>query len=255
VELEQRESAPSTAAVLAGIVVAALVIGRFGGPVADWVGAIGTAAHEAGHALFADVLNGRVISITVFRDGGGVTLSQASESDWRQFLVSGAGYPMTLFAALALLTGALFGRSSRPIAAGGAVAAAIALVLWTPFNSQVPGVSDGDQRFTFVILLLSVALLAGAASLPERYDTARRIVLGALAFGLLTDAFRATKDLVVIEDLAGQTATDADGLADAAGVFSAGTWSWLMRLALFAIAAGWAWLTIRRWGSKVPLPE
>ena len=241
--------------VLFGIVVVALVLGRFGGPVGDFVGAIGTAAHEAGHALFADVLNGRVISITVFRDGGGVTLSQASDSDWRTFLVSGAGYPMTLFAALALLTGALFGRSSKPIAAGAAAATAIALVFWTPFNSHVDGISDGDQRFTFMVLLVSALLLAGAAALPPKYDLGRRIVLGALAVGLLSDAFRATKDLVTIEDLASATATDADGLAAASGILSAGTWSWLMRLALFAIAAGWAWLTIKRFGSKVPLEE
>lgn len=251
----QGREAPSTGKVLAGIVLAALLLGRFGGPVGDWVGAIGTAAHEAGHAAVADVLTGRVISITVFRDGGGVTLSQASESDWRTFLVSGAGYPTTLLAALALLTGALFGRSSRPIAGGGAALAAITLLLWTPFNSHVQGISDGDQRFTFVVLLLSALLLAGAAALPTQYDTARRIVLGALAIGLLSDAFRATQDLVVIEDLAGATATDADGLAEAAGFLGAGAWSWLMRLALFAIAVGWAWLMIRRWGSKVPLPD
>jgi hypothetical protein len=255
VDLEDREAAPSTAKVLAGIVLAALLLGRFGGPVGDWVGAVGTAAHEAGHAAFADVLTGRVLSITVFRDGGGVTLSQASESDWRTFLVSGAGYPMTLFAALALLTGALFGRSSQPIAAGGAAAAAISLLLWTPFNSRVQGIGDGDQRFTWIVLALSAILLGGAAALPHRYDLARRIVLGALALGLLTDAFRATKDLVTIEDVAGGTATDADGLADAAGFLGAGAWSWLMLLALFAIAAAWAWLTIRRFGSKVPLAD
>lgn len=230
---------PSTAKVLGGVVLVALLLGRFGGPVGDWVGAIGTAAHEAGHAAFADVLAGEVLSITVFREGGGVTLSQASDSGWRTFLVSGAGYPMTLFAALALLTGALFGRSSRPIATGEAAAAAVALLLWTPFNSPIQGISDGDQRFTWIVLALAAALLAGAAAAPDRYDLARRIALGAIAVGLLSDAFRATKDLVVIEDAAGGTASDADGLADAAGVLSAGTWSWLMRLALFAIAAGW----------------
>jgi hypothetical protein len=253
---QQAESAgPGAMQLLLGIVAAALVIGRFGGPIGDWVGAVGTAAHEAGHAAFADVLTGRVISITVFRDGGGVTLSQASESDWRTFLVSGAGYPRTLFAALGLLTGVLFGRSSRLIAGAAAFAAFVALLFWTPFNSHVEGISDGDQRFTWIILALSVGLLGGAAALPDRFDTSRRVVLGALALGLLTDAFRATKDLVVIEDLAGATATDADGLAEAVGVFGAGTWSWLMRLALFAIAAGWAWLVIRRWGAESPLPD
>lgn len=251
-DLEDREAAPSTGKVLLGIAAAALLIGRFGGPVGDWVGAVGTAAHEAGHAAVADLLTGRVISITVFRDGGGVTLSQASESDWRTFLVSGAGYPMTLLAALALLTGSLFGRSSRPIAAGGAAVAALSMLLWTPFNSRVQGISDGDQRFTWLVLALSTLLLAGAATLPGRWDTTRRIILGALAVGLLSDAFRATKDLVTIEALAGGTATDADGLAEAAGVLGAPTWSWLMRLALVAIAAGWAWLAIRRWGAEVP---
>ena len=38
-----------------------------------------------------------------------------------------------------------------------------------------------------------------------------------LAVGLLSDAFRAGKDLVVIEDELAGTATDADGLADASG--------------------------------------
>lgn len=252
---DDADDGPGPAALLAGIVVASIVLGRFGGPVGDWVGAVGTAAHEAGHAAVADVLTGRVISLTVFRDGGGVTFSQASGSDWRTFLVSGAGYPTTLLAALALLTGALFGRSSQRIAAAGAFCAAFALVFWTPFSSKVDGISNGDQHFTFFVLLVSTLLLGGAAALPKPYDTARRIVLGALAVGLLSDAFRAGKDLVVIEDRAGATATDADALAQASGLLSASVWAWLMRLFLFAVAAAWAWLMVRRWGSKVPLPD
>jgi hypothetical protein len=234
-------------------VVAALV-GRFGGPVADIAGAVGTAAHEAGHALAADVLVGRVLGLTVFTEGGGVTFSQASSSGWRTFLVAGAGYPATLVAALALLTGSLTGRSSRPIAVAGAVAAAVALLFWTPFDSVVPTIDDGDQRFTWFVLFGSCGLLAGAAALPERFDGARRVVLGALAVGLLTDAFRATKDLVVIEDLAGGTATDADALAEASGILGAGAWAWLMRLALVAIAAAWAWFGLRRW-ANAPVSE
>jgi hypothetical protein len=236
------------AKLLAGIVFGALVLGRFGGPLGDWIGAIGTAAHESGHAFVADVLTGRVASITVFRDGGGVTFSQTSESDWRTFLVSGAGYPTTLIAGLALLTAVLLGRSSRVVAIAGAVAFAIALVFWTPFNAVVPGIADGDQRFTWFVLLVSGAALAGAAALPDRHDLPRRIVLGVLAVGLLSDAFRAGKDLVVIEDRLGATATDADALAETSGILSSGAWAWLMRLSLFAGFVLWAWLVLRRYG-------
>jgi hypothetical protein len=232
------------------MVLVAALVGRFGGPVGDLVGAVGTAAHEAGHAAVADLLTGRVVSITVFTEGGGVTLSQASGSDWRTFLVAGAGYPTTLLAALALLTGALTGRSSRLIAAAVAVSAAIALLLWIPFNSVVDGIDNGDQRFTWAILGGSAVLLAGAAALPDRFDDARRVVIGALAFGLATDAFRATKDLVAVEDVAGATATDADALAESSGLLGATAWSWLLRLALFAIAAAWAWFGLRRAGPE-----
>jgi hypothetical protein len=225
------------------MVAIAAVVGRFGGPVADLAGAVGTAAHEAG---------GRVLGITVFTEGGGVTFSEASRSDWRTFLVAAAGYPATLAAALVLLTGALLGRSSRPIAVAGSVAAAFTLVFWTPFNSVVTGIDDGDQRFTWFVVAGAAALLAGAAALPDRFDGARRAVLGALAVGLLTDAFRATEDLVVIEDVAGGTATDADALAEASGLFGAGAWAWLMRLALFAVAAAWAWFGLRRWAAAAP---
>lgn len=245
-------SAPTNPAkLLVGIVVGAIVLGRFGGPLGDWVGAIGTAAHEAGHALVADLLTGRVASITVFREGGGVTFSQTSESDWRTFLVSGAGYPTTLFAGLALLTGVLVGRSSRPVAIAGAVSFAIALVFWTPFNSVVPGIGDGDQRFTWFVLLVNGLALAGAAAVPDRHDLARRIVLGVLAVGLLSDAFRAGKDLVIIEDDLGATTTDADALAEASGILSSGTWAWILRLSLFAVFALWGWLVLRRYGREV----
>ena len=237
------------AKLLVGIVLGALLLARFGGPFADWIGAIGTTAHESGHALVADLFTGRVASITVFRDGGGVTFSQTSESGWRNFLVSGAGYPTTLFAGLALLTGVLVGRSSRPVAIAGAVGFAIALLFWTPFNAVIPGISDGDQRFTWFVLLVSGLALAAAAAIPERHDGVRRVVLGILAVGLLSDAFRAGKDLVVIEDELAGTATDADGLADASGILSSGTWAWLMRLSLFAIFALWGWLVLRRWGA------
>lgn len=231
--------------------MAAVVVSRL-----PFVSAIGTVAHEAGHALAADVLTGDVVSITVFRSGGGVTFSTASDSAWRSFLVSGAGYPATLLAGLALLTAVLLGKRSQLVALAGSFAALFALVFWTPFNSHVPGqVTDGDQRFTWIVLLLSAAALAGAAFLPQRFDTARRITLGAFAVGLLGDAFRAGKDLVTIEGRFGATVTDADGLAAAAGVLPATAWAWLMRLALLVIAAGWAVAVVRvRQRSNVPEP-
>ncbi|MBA2281305.1 MAG: M50 family metallopeptidase [Actinomycetota bacterium] len=232
--------------LLLGIVVAAIVIGRLPGPLGGWVQAVGTAAHESGHALVADLLTGDVVSITVFRDGGGVAFSEASPSSWRSFLVSAAGYPATLLVGLAVLTAVLLGRSSRPVAAIGSAAALTALVFWTPFSSRVPAVEGGDQHFTFFVFLFLVLVLAGAAALPDSFDTARRVLLGALAVGLLADAFRAGRDLVVIEGTAGQTATDADGLNAAVGLFSPTVWAWVFRLALFAIAAGWALLMVRR---------
>jgi hypothetical protein len=235
-----------TLPLLAGIVVAAAVIGRLPGPLGGWVQAIGTAAHESGHAFVADLLTGDVVSITVFRDGGGIAFTEASSSDWRSFLVAGAGYPATLLAGLALLGAVLLARSSRQVAAVGAAATLVALVLWTPFSARVPSVDDGDQRFTFFVLLLLAAALAGAAALPDRFDTARRVVLGAIAVGLLADAFRAGRDLVTIEGSFGDTATDADALAESSGILGATAWAWLLRLALFAVAAAWAWVLVRR---------
>lgn len=250
---DTNDTAPTNPAkLLLGILVGAFVLGQFGGPLADWIGAIGTAAHEAGHAAVADVLTGRVASMTVFRDGGGVTFSQTSDSDWRTFLVSAAGYPTTLITGLALLTGVLIGRSSRPVAIAGAVSAIVALILWTPFDSVIDGISDGDQRFTWFVLLVSAALLAAAAAIPDRHDGIRRVVLGILAVGLLSDAFRAGRDLVVIEDLRSGTTTDADGLAEASGILSAGVWAWLMRLALFVLFAAWGWLVLTRWARRLP---
>lgn len=246
---EQTTSTP--ARLLVGIIVGAVVLGRFGGPVGDWIGAVGTAAHESGHALTADLLTGRVVSITVFRDGGGVTWSETSDSDWRTFLVSGAGYPATLVAALVLLTGVLIARSSRTIAIVGAITAAAALNFWTPWTTSIPGIDSTDQHFTWFVFAALTAALATAAAVPDRHDTARRIVLGIVAVGLLSDAFAAGKDLVVIEGggRLAATATDADALADAAGFGSATTWAWIIRLGLFAGFAVWGVWILRRWAS------
>ena len=233
-------------AILFGVVVAAVVVGRLPGPLGGWLQAVGTAAHESGHALMADLLAGDVVSITVFRDGGGVAVSEASSSSWRAFLVSAAGYPSTLLVGLALLTAVLLARSTRPVAATGSGGALVALVFWTPFSSRVAGIDGSDQHFTFFVLAFVVLLLAGAAALPDRFDTARRIALGAVAVSLLSDAFRAGRDLVTIEGRFGETATDADGLNAAVGLFSPTVWAWVLRLALFAIAAGWAALVFRR---------
>lgn len=237
---------PSMLLTLLAVAAAAFVIGRVGGPLGAVPAALGTAAHEAGHALFADVLTGDVVSMTVFTDGGGVTVSTASDSRWRTFLVAGAGYPMTLFAGLGLLTAALFARSTRLVAAGLAVVAAVSWVLWTPFNSRVPGlVDDADQRFTWFVLGVTVLVGVAVAVLPERWETARRIALGVLAAGLLTDALGAGRDLVLIEDRAGATTTDADTLAESVGALSSSTWAWLMRASLFAIGVAWALLVLR----------
>jgi hypothetical protein len=238
------------------MVVAAAVVGQLPGPVGGWVQAVGTAAHESGHALVADVLTGRVVSVTVFQDGGGVTFSQASSSSWRSFLVSAAGYPATLVLALVALTAVLLAGSSRLVAYLGAIAAFVSWVLWVPWSSRVRGIDGADQHFTWIVFLVSVAVLVGAAALPMRFDTARRVVLGAFAVGLLGDAFRATHDLVVIEGDFGQTATDADGLNEAVGLFSAGVWAWLMRAALFVVFGGWAFAMYRRLRSApAPAPS
>ena len=234
---------PRTPWVPVTVLACAAVLGRFGGPAGRWVGSVGTAAHEIGHAALADLLTGRVVSITVFRRGGGVTLSEASGSDWRTFLVSAAGYPATLIAALALLTGVLFAQSSRRMALGGAAVAWTALLLWTPFSARVPDIDDRDQRLTWLLLLGVGALLIATLWLSDGW---RRVALGVLSVGLLTDAFRAGSDLVSIESGPFDVATDADSMADAA-VFGAGFWAWAMRLGLVALAAAWAWWALRRW--------
>lgn len=238
------------ARLLVGIVAGAILLGRFGGPLSDWIGAVGTAAHEAGHALAADLLTGRVVSITVFPDGGGVTYSTTSASAWRTFLVSGAGYPATLVAGLALLTGVLVARSSRSIAVAGALAAAVALVFWTPFDAPpIPGIENGDQRFTWFVFAALTVALAGAAAVPHRHDQARRVVLGIVAVGLLSDALAAGKDLVVIEGdgRLAATATDADALAEASGIASATVWAWIVRLGLFLGFVAWGVAVLRYW--------
>jgi hypothetical protein len=238
----------SPGVVLFWVVVAAIVVGRLGGPIGGWTRAVGTAAHEVGHAATADVLAGDVLSVTVFPDGSGLTISDAPGSGWRRFLVSGAGYPAPLLVAMALLTGVLLGANGRRIAGAGAVVAATALVLWVPRRPVAPGITEADQRHTALVLLLLALLLAGLAALPDRYATARRVGLGVLAVGLLTDAFRSTDDLLAITEEGGRrTTTDADGLAAVVDVGSAGTWAWLMRLFLLALFGAWCWwLFVRR---------
>lgn len=232
--------------------VIALVLGNVGGPVTGIVGALGTTAHEAGHAAVADVLTGRVLSVTVFPDGGGVTFSEGSRSWWRTFLVAGAGYPATLFAALGLLTAVLFARATRIVAAAASAVSAVTLVLWVPFSASVPAVDDGDQRFTFFLALLVTAAFAGVAALPDRWEHARRIGLGVLAVALLIDAFGAGSDLVFIEGNFGDTFSDADALAEAVGVGSSTMWAWALRGSLFVIAALWARWALARAGRLRP---
>lgn len=237
----------SPGVVLFWVVVAALVLGRVGGPVARSISAVGTAVHEIGHAATADVLTGDVEGITVFRDGGGITVSEHTEAGWRRFIVAGSGYPAPLLAALALLTGALLGRTGRRLAAAGAVAAAVSLALWVPFRPASAGIAAADQRFTWWVVAATAALLAAAAALPDRHSTVRRVALGAVAVALLTDAFRAADDLQVLTGARQPIATDAHSLAAITDVGSAGLWAWLMRLALLGIAGGWAWWLFTRW--------
>lgn len=229
------------------VFVVALALGNLGGGFAGVVGALGTMAHEAGHAVFADLLTGDVRSVTVFDNGGGVTFSDTSRSSWRTFLVAGAGYPSTMFAGLALLTSVLFGRATR-IAAG--VAAAMSLmvwVLWVPYSSRMPGyVSDSDQRFTWFLAGGLTIAFAAVAAIGDQHEQARRIGLGVLAVGLLTNAFSAGRNLVAVESRFSDTGSDADALAMAAGFGSATLWAWLLRGSLFLFAFWWVRWALRR---------
>jgi hypothetical protein len=244
--VDGRPDRASVKRTLVLVFVIALVLGNLGGGVAGVIGALGTSVHEAGHATFADLLTGRVASVTVFQEGGGVTFTEVSDSWWRTFLVAGSGYPATLFAGLALLTSVLFGRTTRLTAA---VASGISLfvwVFWVPFSSTVAFVSDDEQRFTWFLLGITTLVFAGIATIPDRYEQARRIGLGVLAVGLLTDAFSAGRTLVVVEGSSGDTASDADALAEAVGVGSSTVWAWLLRGSLFVIAFLWARWALNR---------
>ncbi len=225
------------------MVVGGFVASRLG-VFGDWFSAAGTAAHEASHAAVADVLTGRVLSITVFRDGGGVAITEASDSWWRTFAVSAAGYTGAMACALALTTAVLFGRASRTIALAAGGLCLLALALWTPFRPSVRGIEAGDQHLTWYLLAGAAAVLAGSTWLPE---TARRVALAVFAAGLVSDAFRAGRDLVVAEGGGRQVQTDADGLHAAVPLLSAGAWSWAMRMFLFVVAGVWLWWAGRRW--------
>lgn len=230
------------------VFVIALVLGNLGGGVAGLIGALGTGVHEAGHATFGDLLTGRVTSLTVFREGGGVTFTDVSNSSWRTFLVAGAGYPATLFAGLALLTSVLFGHAARVTAAVAAGLSLFVWIFWVPFNAQVGLVSDSEQRFTWFLFAATSIAFAAVAAIPDRFEQARRIGLGVLAVGLLTDAFSAGRTLVVVEGTFGDTESDADALAHAVGVGSSTLWAWLLRGSLFVIAALWARWALNRGG-------
>jgi Peptidase M50B-like len=241
--------------VLFWVVLAAVVAGRLGGPLGGWTRAVGTATHEVGHAAAADVLAGDVLGVTVFPDGGGLTVTDAPGSGWRRFLVSGAGYPAPLLVAMVLLTGVLLGANGRRLAGAGAAAATLALVLWVPRRPVSPLITDADQRHTAIVFLVLVVLLAGLAALPDRLATIRRVALGVLAVGLLTDAFRSADDLLALTEEGGQRGTtDADGLAAVVDVGSAGTWAWLMRLFLLALFVAWCWWLFGRWATAPTVP-
>jgi hypothetical protein len=188
----------------------------------------------------------------VFAGGGGVTVSELTDSGWRRFVVAGSGYPATLVAALLLLTGALLGRSGRRLAATGAAATFVALLLWVPLRPAAPGITSADQRFTWLTFAVTALLLAVAAALPERWSTARRIVLGTLAVGLLSDAFRSVDDLITMRGRGWHTTTDAETLERVTDVGSPALWAWLMRLFLLVVAAAWAWLVFTRWATATP---
>ena len=220
------------------------VIGSRLGFVGHWFAAIGTSAHEASHAAVGDVLAGRVLSLTVFRDGGGVTFVEASSSGWRSFAVSAAGYLGALVVALAVTTAVLFTRTSRVVVLVGAALTLLALVLWVPFSPAVRGLPAGDQHFTWGLFVVVAVALAGSFWLP---DTARRIVLGVVAAGLISDTFRGGRDLVMVEGTGLPVHTDADGLHDAAPWLGPTAWAWVLRGLLFLIAAAWLWWAARRW--------
>lgn len=248
--VDGRPDRASVKRTLVLVFVIALVLGNLGGGVRGITGALGTGAHEAGHALFGDLLTGRVTSVTVFQNGGGVTFTESSDVWWRTFLVAGAGYPATLFAGLALLTAVLFGRATR-ITAGVAAGLSMAVwVFWVPFNSRIPFVTDGEQRFTWILMGVTTLAFATVAVIPDRYEAARRIGLGVLAVGLLTDAFSAGRTLVVVEGSAGETASDADALSQAIGVGSSTVWAWLLRGSLFVFAFVWAQWALNRAGER-----
>jgi hypothetical protein len=235
------------------VIGGAVLVGALDGlPLIGHLGSIGTLYHEASHALVADVAAGEVRSITVFTDGGGVAVWDGVEvGRLVRFTVAAAGYLGTAVVALALLTGTLFGRSSRwvALAAGGAML--VTWALWVPFLARVEGVSGGDQRYTWFLAGAVSGLLVAISTLPDAW---RRVALGVLASSALAAAFDASDAVVELNRGGAEVRTDADTMADAIGPLGPLAWAWLLRLAVLAMTAAWAWWAGRRWLRALPQP-
>jgi hypothetical protein len=198
-----------------------------------------TLVHEAGHALVATLVGGRVASVTMNEHGGGLTFwSYTGEvPTWRLVLVSSAGYVGTAVVGgvmLELATRVRRGRVAVLVLAALVVAIGLA---WVPWNTepeglaaQVSGSSSGDGRFTTIFCVVAVAVLLGLAAAP--WDRLRRTAVLALATIL---CFASIDDLRTVLDVSSRGGHSDAAIAADATVLS--SWMWSVIWLLFGAAA------------------
>jgi hypothetical protein len=114
-----------------------------------------TFIHESGHALTAILTGGSVESLTVFRNGEGVTMTRTPY--WAGWLVLSGGYlGTTVFGALLLQAGRLsrWQNAGRNILYACAISLLVITLVWGHFNP-----------FTLIAGIVLAALLGGLARL------------------------------------------------------------------------------------------
>lgn len=205
-----------------------------------------TLVHEAGHAAAATALGGKVTSVTVNSNGGGLTTwgYVGEVPTVRRVVVASAGYVGAALVGAVMIESAARVRRPRAAAAALAVLVAAIGIAWVPWSfdadpgmAQVTGSSDGDGRFTTLFCAAAVAVLVLLVVQPS--DRLRRGAVLALATSLCLASIDDLRGVLDISSRGGHS--DAAAAADVTPL-SSWMWSaiWLL-VGLAACAAGvWA---------------
>jgi hypothetical protein len=206
---------------------------------------LGTYAHESGHATFAELLGGNVVTLTINGRGGGVTywLAPSDFADWRRAVVASAGYVGAVVVGAVLVVAAARGRNGKVFALVAAGLVLLVAILWVPWNGPevdeatefFTGSSDTDGRFTW---MFAVFVAAGFVALLWAPTRVRQVVLlfaGATCFLGAIDALR-----VLIGVSTDGSHNDAKAVNDALGIPT-----WVVAITWAVVAAGVAFWTIR----------